>query len=134
MGETAPMAMMQIKSRRRVRDFGEVFTAEREVHAMCDLIPAEVWEDVRSTFLEPACGTGNFVAEILRRKLERCSTTDDVRAAYDSIWGIDILQDNVEETKRRMLELCPAGIDKSGLPLHILCGDALTIMQEWETT
>lgn len=125
-------ASAQIKSRRRVREFGEVFTAEREVRAMCDLIPAEVWEDVRSSFLEPACGTGNFVVEILRRKLKRCSTEEDVCAAYDSIWGIDILPDNVEETKRRMLELCPKGIDQSRLPLHILCGDAKKIMKEWE--
>ena len=58
----------QIKSRQRVTDHGEVFTAEREVNAMLDLVKQET-ERIDSTFLEPACGTGNFLVEILRRKL-----------------------------------------------------------------
>ena len=62
----------QIKSRKRVKEFAEVFNAEREVKAMCDLIPSETWEDITSTFLEPSCGTGNFLAEIYYRKLQRC--------------------------------------------------------------
>ena len=59
----------QVKSRERVAEHGEVFTAEREVNAMLDLVKQET-ERVDSRFLEPACGDGNFVAEILRRKLE----------------------------------------------------------------
>ena len=58
----------QVKSRERVAEHGEVFTAEREVNAMLDLVKQET-ERVDSRFLEPACGDGNFVAEILRRKL-----------------------------------------------------------------
>lgn len=58
----------QIKSKARVADHGEVFTATREVDAMLDLVKQET-ERVDSRFLEPACGDGNFVAEILRRKL-----------------------------------------------------------------
>ena len=58
----------QIKSKQRVADHGEVFTAEREVNAMLDLVKQET-ERIDSTFLEPACGTGNFLVEILRRKL-----------------------------------------------------------------
>ena len=58
----------QIKSKRRVSDHGEVFTAEREVNAMLDLVKQET-ERVDSTFLEPACGNGNFLAAILKRKL-----------------------------------------------------------------
>ena len=58
----------QIKSKQRVADHGEVFTAEREVNAMLDLVKQET-ERIDSTFLEPACGDGNFLAEILRRKL-----------------------------------------------------------------
>lgn len=60
----------QIKSKKRVADHGEVFTAEREVNAMLDLVKQET-ERVDSRFLEPACGDGNFLAEILRRKLGR---------------------------------------------------------------
>ena len=58
----------QIKSKQRVAAFGEVNTAEREVKSMCDLFKAET-ERIDSRFLEPACGDGNFLAEILTRKL-----------------------------------------------------------------
>lgn len=59
----------QVKSRQRVADHGEVFTAEREVNAMLNMVKPET-ERVDSRFLEPACGDGNFLSEILRRKLE----------------------------------------------------------------
>ena len=58
----------QIKSKERIRNHGEVFTAEREVKAMCDLVKDET-NRIDSRFLEPACGDGNFLAEILTRKL-----------------------------------------------------------------
>ena len=62
------MEKKQVKSRERVAAHGEVFTAEREVKAMCDLVKPET-ERIDSRFLEPACGDGNFLAEILTRKL-----------------------------------------------------------------
>lgn len=58
----------QIKSKQRVADHGEVFTAEREVEAMCDLVKQET-ERIDSRFLEPACGDGNFLSVVLKRKL-----------------------------------------------------------------
>ena len=58
----------QVKSKQRVADHGEVFTAEREVNAMLDLVKQET-ERIDSRFLEPACGNGNFLVEILRRKI-----------------------------------------------------------------
>ena len=58
----------QVKSRQRVQDHGEVFTNEREVNAMLDMVKQET-ERIESRFLEPACGNGNFLAEVLRRKL-----------------------------------------------------------------
>ena len=61
----------QIKSKERVRTRGEVFTAAREVNAMLDLVKDET-ENIDATFLEPACGTGNFLDEVLRRKLAVC--------------------------------------------------------------
>lgn len=63
----------QIKSKERVAEHGEVFTAEREVKAMCDLVKDET-ERIDSRFLEPACGDGNFLKEILLRKLEVVKT------------------------------------------------------------
>ena len=68
----------QVKSRERVAEHGEVFTAEREVNAMLDLVKQET-ERVDSRFLEPACGDGNFVAEILRRKLEALGLGDFIK-------------------------------------------------------
>ena len=56
----------QIKSKIRVREFGEVYTSEKEVKAMLNLVKSETGR-IESKFLEPACGTGNFLIEVLRR-------------------------------------------------------------------
>lgn len=58
----------QVRSKERVQEHGEVFTNEREVNAMLDMVRQET-ERIESRFLEPACGDGNFLAEVLRRKL-----------------------------------------------------------------
>ena len=100
----------QVKSRERVRERGEVFTAEREVKAMCDLVKNET-ERIDSTFLEPACGDGNFLVEILTRKLAvvrkmYSQSTDDLSfysvRALMSLYGVDILKDNVEACRERL--------------------------------
>lgn len=132
----------QIKTRKRVRDFGEVFTNEREVKAMCDLIPTETWENITSTFLEPACGNGNFLVEIFRRKLERCKTEKDGLKALASIFAIDIQADNVNESRARLkamyTEKFPEASDFAlyivdlTLKNNIRCGDSLKIMEQWE--
>ena len=59
----------QVKSKERVTEFGEVYTSQREVNAMLDLVKQET-ERLDSRFLEPACGDGNFLIEVLNRKLE----------------------------------------------------------------
>ena len=59
----------QVVSKQRVADHGEVYTAKREVNAMLDLVKEET-ERIDSRFLEPACGNGNFLVEILNRKME----------------------------------------------------------------
>ena len=133
----------QIKSKERVREKGEVFTNEREVKGMCDLIPDIIWQDITKTFLEPSCGTGNFLIEILERKLKSCNNISDGLTAVKSIYGIDIMQDNVDTSKQRMINLFKnhfADIQetdlielKNILDSNILCGDALKIMKEWET-
>lgn len=99
------MKLSQIKSKQRVKEHAEVFTAEREVKAMCDLIPSETWENITSTFLEPACGTGNFLAEIYSRKLQRCKNEKDGLKALNSIFGVDIQADNVAESRLRLVEM-----------------------------
>ena len=103
----------QVKSKQRVTDHGEVFTAEHEVNAMLDLVKQET-ERIDSRFLEPACGDGNFLAEILRRKLAvvkrkyKKSPIDyekNAVLAATSIYGVDILQDNVDACRQRMFEI-----------------------------
>ena len=100
----------QVKSKKRVADHGEVFTNDREVNAMLDLVKHET-ERIDSRFLEPACGNGNFLAEVLKRKLvvvdsrygkiqvewERYSVI-----AVSSIYGVDILEDNAQECRERL--------------------------------
>jgi SAM-dependent methyltransferase len=131
----------QVKSKQRKRDFGEVFTAEREVKAMCDLIPKETWDNIESTFLEPACGNGNFLVEILARKFEHCKDEKDGLKALASIVGIDIQADNCEESRNRLYNMYCAKFAQSNsvcrlmahqiLQNNIICGDSLKIQQEW---
>ena len=137
----------QVKSRERVASHGEVFTAEREVKAMCDLV-AEECKRYDSTFLEPACGNGNFLAEILTRKLEALNKDKDYERksliVLSSLYGIDILADNVQTCRRRLYEIwnsshefsCPAQLQAARILQHnIVCGDSLKpaeiIFTEW---
>jgi hypothetical protein len=100
----------QVVSKQRVADHGEVLTGRREVNAMLDLVKSET-ERIDSRFLEPACGTGNFLAEILERKLRvvearyGSSQLDYERyaiLAVSSVYGIDILDDNVRQCRQRL--------------------------------
>jgi len=102
----------QIKSKERVRARGEVFTAPREVNAMLDLVKDET-ENIDSTFLEPACGDGNFLDEVLRRKLAVCAKKYGKSAAdYEkfsflactTLYGVDIMADNVARCRERLFE------------------------------
>ncbi len=103
----------QVKSKKRVADHGEVFTAEREVNAMLDLVGQET-ERIESRFLEPACGNGNFLAEVLRRKMAVVhnryakSQTEWERyavLAVSSIYGVEILEDNAKECRERLYNI-----------------------------
>ncbi|MBS1744024.1 MAG: SAM-dependent DNA methyltransferase [Bacteroidetes bacterium] len=105
--------MKQVKSKQRVADHGEVFTNEREVNAMLDLMKQET-ERIDSRFLEPACGNGNFLAEVLRRKLnvvdQRYGKSQVEWERYaviavSSIYGVDILEDNAQECRARLLRI-----------------------------
>lgn len=141
----------KVKSKKRVSDHGEVFTGEREVNAMLDLVKNET-ERIDSRFLEPACGDGNFLAEILRRKLavvrKRYSKSPSEYGKYaviaiSSIYGVELLEDNVEECRRRLFDIfeseytscCDKDTDDECrkavrfiLSRNILCGDALTLL------
>lgn len=108
-----PTKETQIKSSDRVRSHGEVLTARREVEAMLDLVKNES-ERIDSRFLEPACGDGNFLVAILERKLKtvvsryKTKKSDfevQMLSALASIYGIDLLEDNVQSARKRMFEI-----------------------------
>lgn len=98
-----------IKSKERVRELAEVFTGEREVRSMLDLV-RYLSENPEHTFLEPSCGNGNFLVAILKRKLETIKTKyrNQIDAefymikAIASIYGIDISEENVLEARERL--------------------------------
>ena len=126
------MSNAQIKSKERVEKFAEVFTAQREVEAMCNLIPDEMYEP-RTTYLEPTCGEGVFLLEILRRKFKRCKSRKDYGTAINSIYGMDIQADNVKITIENIVSLCeeyfkPSKADIETINNHIIMCDSLKIM------
>ena len=103
----------QVTSKRRVVDYAEVLTGEREVNAMLDLVKPET-ERIESRFLEPACGDGNFLTEILMRKLNLVESRykknqleyeRNAVLAISSIYGIDILPDNVTKCRIRLFDI-----------------------------
>lgn len=130
MARTAP-------NRQRVIDHGEVFTPPELVQKMLDLVAGEC-ERIDSRFLEPACGDGNFLAEILRRKLRTVDAQNAKnRARWEryaflavcSIYGIDLLADNVAECRLRMLEIVRgAYLDRFNEPLSAEAERALTFI------
>ena len=114
----------QIKSKERVRTRGEVFTAAREVNAMLDLVKDET-ENIDATFLEPACGTGNFLDEVLRRKLAVCqkrygkSAADYEKMSFlacTTLYGVDIMADNVARCRERLFETWEDSFGRANTP------------------
>lgn len=98
----------QIKSRQRVADFGEVYTAHRQVSDMLDLVPNDA-AGISVTYLEPACGNGNFIVEILKRKFSMITARDpwlysiQQLRCVSSVYGVDIQKDNTVETVERIV-------------------------------
>lgn len=139
--------MNLVKSRQRVADHGEVFTPEWMVEAMLDLVKGET-ERIDSRFLEPACGSGNFLVEVLRRKLAavelKYGKSDFEKRHYSllammCIYGIELLEDNIAECRSNMLEILAdylkldASQDLYRAASHVLSqnlvnGDALTML------
>lgn len=138
--------MNLIKSRKRVTDHGEVFTPVWMVEAMLDLVKGET-ERIDSRFLEPACGSGNFLVRILQRKLAavevKFGKSDFEKQNYALLalmcaYGIELLPDNIAECRASMLEIFAdyLKIDESDdlyraaycvLSQNLVHGDALTM-------
>lgn len=138
--------MSLVKSKQRVADHGEVFTPAWMVEAMLDLVKGET-ERIDSRFLEPACGSGNFLVQVLRRKLAavqlKFGQSDFERRHYAllalmCIYGIELLPDNIAECRANLLDIFGEylGVDETAdlyraashvLSLNLVHGDALTM-------
>jgi type I restriction-modification system DNA methylase subunit len=109
------------KSKARVKELGEVFTPAALVSEMLDKLPPDSWLPDK-TFLEPSCGTGNFLVQILQRKL---AAGHPPLQALATIYGIDIMKDNIQTARGRLLEMCPVPGASDILHKNIVVGDAL---------
>ena len=138
--------MNLIKSKKRVADHGEVFTPAWMVEAMLDLVKGET-ERIDSRFLEPACGSGNFLVQALRRKLAavelKYGQSDFEKRHYAllglmCIYGIELLSDNIAECRANLLDIFAEylGLAEADdlyraanfvLSLNLVHGDALTM-------
>jgi hypothetical protein len=139
--------MRLVKSKQRVADHGEVFTPPWMVEAMLSLVSTEA-ERIDSRFLEPACGSGNFLVPVLRRKLhaveKKYGKSDFEKRHYAlfglmCIYGIELLEDNVAECREDMLQILIGYLDLDAsddlyraatyvLSRNIVHGDALTML------
>ena len=139
--------MELVKSKQRVADHGEVFTPAWMVEAMLDLIKEET-ERIDSRFLEPACGSGNFLVQVLRRKLvavERKFGKSDFDKRHYALlglmcmYGIELLPDNIAECHDNLLEIFAEYLDLHEsddlyraaayvLSQNLISGDALTML------
>jgi hypothetical protein len=142
--------MVLVKSKQRVADHGEVFTPPWMVEAMLDLVKDET-ERIDSRFLEPACGSGNFLVRILQRKLAavevKYGKTDFEKRHYAllalmCLYGIELLPDNIAECRANLLEIFAGylSVEPSDdfyraavcvLSQNLIHGDALT-MRAWD--
>jgi len=139
--------MSLIKSKKRVADHGEVFTPSWLVEKMLDLVKDET-ERIDSRFLEPACGSGNFLVPVLKRKLAavdaKYGRSDFDRRHYALLglmccYGIELLADNIVECRANMLEVMAEYLDvdetdevyraaSNVLSLNLVHGDAMTML------
>jgi len=104
------------RSKKRIRDFGEVFTPKKYVHQMLDMLDKSVWTDTNTVFFEPTCGHGNFVSAIVKRRLKALfqkSKKEKIKKPHfyavantlHNLWAIDIDSKNIECCRNRVWSL-----------------------------
>ena len=125
--------MSELTKKERIQKYGEVFSPQWLVEQMCDELPEEAFAPDK-TFLEPACGDGVFVCEILRRKFHRCKKRRDYSTALASVYAMDIQQRNVDATIENVRNLCndyfkPNAADIAIIGDHIILCDSLKVMR-----
>ena len=160
--QTAKDSVLHHRSKNRIRNLGEVFTPDKYVHEMLDMLDKSVWSDTNTVFFEPTCGHGNFVVTVLERRLnalfqkaKRSKITDPkhyaLANALNNLWAIDVDEKNIEHCQKRVWALVlqflfPKKITwtkkNKDFLAHILCcikwqiqvNEALSCLQEEATS
>jgi hypothetical protein len=109
------------RDRARIKATGEIFTPTELVQTVLDKIPVEVFQDPTKTFIDNSCGDGQFLGEILIRKIESGSTFEQ---ALSTIYGVDLMQDNIDECRARLL--CGQQHLRHIVEKNIVCANSLT--------
>ncbi len=121
-----------MRSKERAKKHGEVFTPMELVEKMLDRLPLDMWADPSKTFCDPACGNGNLLVGVLQRKLKAKHTR---RQALSTVYGVDIMPDNVEECRERLLKAAKAThmpAARAIVERNIVCHDSLTYGWDFE--
>ena len=108
------------RDRLRVKATGEVFTPTPLVQEILDQLPQDLFQDPTKTFCDPSCGDGQFLGEVIIRKMENGSTLEE---ALNTTYGVDIMQDNVDLCRDRLL--CGRDDLRSIVNRNIVCADSL---------
>lgn len=119
------------KSRRKnnkdCKNTAEFFTPYSIVQKMCNKVPEETWRDPEKTFCEPAFGNGQFICYIIWKRLQHGI---DWKTTLENLYGVELMQDNVEETKKRVHEMlgeicedCDHEVAENIMKTHLVCSD-----------
>jgi type I restriction-modification system DNA methylase subunit len=125
------------RTKERIKKTGEIFTPVPLVQEILNKLPTELWTDDSKTFLDPACGEGVFLTEVLKRKI---ANNHSPVQALSTIYGVDIMPDNVEKTRINLLNIVltykDIDAERCGeiVLKNIVCADALTYDFEFDGT
>jgi hypothetical protein len=116
----------------RVKFTSEVFTKTEDVQTCLDEFDAGIWLDVNKKFIDPSCGDGQFLSEVVIRKMERSGCT--LEQALSTTYGVELMEDNVKLCKERLAGPTPTQQIWDILDINIVCADALTYHYRFDGT
>lgn len=96
----------------------EDFTPDCIVEQMYSYFPDEVYSDFSKTVLDPAAGTGNLLIYVIKKRLENCKSSKDITDAVSTVYGTELMEDNTEECKERILDTISDFCDSSGIEFN----------------
>ena len=120
------------RDRLRQKETAEVFTPTPLVQEMLDNLSQELFEDSTKTFLDPSCGDGQFLSEVIIRKMETSGCT--LEEALSTTYGVELMEDNVKLCKERLAGPNPTQQIWDILDRNIVCADALTYHYRFDDT